>query len=445
MDISTIFSSLGGGVFTFVAFVVVISVIVAIHEYGHYIVGRWTGIYADVFSLGFGKVLFSRVDRHGTKWQVAALPFGGYVKFRGDANAASGKDGEAMVGLSDEELSHTMHGAPLWARTATVAAGPLFNFALSILIFAGLAMSVGVEKSPLTVGEIIELPAGTGDLRAGDVLLSVEGLSLEGLDGLRTTFDALKTNTALLSYEISRDGENMTVMGPQLQPALVSAVSPDSAAYDAGLEEGDVILSINEEPISYFGQLIPIVEASQGAPLNLVVWREGAEIPFVLSAKQIDLPAADGGFETRWLMGISGRYAFTPLNEAVGLVEGMKIGYTATKRVVTQSLSGIYHMVAGKISTCNISGPIGIAKVSGQAANAGVVDFIGLIAIISTAIGLMNLFPIPVLDGGHLVFYAYEAVFRKPPSDGWIRGLMTVGLGLILSLMALGIFTDLVC
>lgn len=445
MDFSTIFSSLGGGAFTFVAFIVVISVIVAIHEYGHYIVGRWTGIYADVFSLGFGKVLFSRVDKHGTKWQLAALPFGGYVKFRGDANAASAADGEAMQGLSDEELRHTMHGAPLWARAMTVAAGPVFNFMLSILIFAGLSMTVGIERSPLTVGEVIELPNGTGDLRAGDELRSVEGLSLENSEDLQATFDSLKSNASLLNYEITRDGTQMTVLGPQLQPALVNAVSADSAAYEAGLIEGDVILSINETPISYFGQLIPIVEASQGAPLNLIVWRDGAEIPFVLNAKSTDLPTADGGFETRWLMGISGRYAFSPANEAVGPIEGLSIGVNATKRVITQSLSGMYHMVAGTISTCNISGPIGIAKVSGQAAQGGIDDFISFIAVISTAIGLMNLFPIPVLDGGHLVFYAYEAIFRKPPSERWMRGLMTVGLGLILSLMSLGILTDLFC
>lgn len=445
MEFSAIFSSLGSGAFTFVAFIVVISVIVAIHEYGHYIVGRWTGIYADVFSLGFGKVLFSRVDKHGTKWQLAALPFGGYVKFRGDANAASGVDGEAMQGLSDEELRHTMHGAPLWARAMTVAAGPVFNFVLSILIFAGLSMSVGIERSPLTVGEVIELPNGTGDLRAGDELRSVEGLSLENSEDLQTTFDVLKSNADLLNYEITRDGQEMTVLGPQLQPALVNAVSADSAAYAAGLLEGDVILSINETPISYFGQLIPIVEASQGAPLNLVVWRSGSEIPFVLNAKSTDLPTADGGFETRWLMGISGRYAFSPANEAVGPIEGLTIGVKATKRVITQSLSGMYHMVVGTISTCNISGPIGIAKVSGQAAQGGIDNFISFIAVISTAIGLMNLFPIPVLDGGHLVFYAYEAVFRKPPSEAWMRGMMTVGLGLILSLMSLGIFTDLFC
>ncbi|WP_380052169.1 RIP metalloprotease RseP [Falsihalocynthiibacter sp. SS001] len=445
MDFSTIFSSLGGGVFTLLAFVVVISVIVAIHEYGHYIVGRWSGIHADVFSLGFGKVLFSRVDSRGTKWQIAALPFGGYVKFRGDANAASGKDGEAMQGLSDEELRHTMHGAPLWARVATVAAGPIFNFALSILIFAGLAMTVGVEKTPLTVAEVIELPGGTGDLRAGDILRSVEGMSLESGDDLPDTFEALKTNASLLNYEITRDGVDMTVLGPQLQPALVSAVSPDSAAHEAGLKEGDVILSVDGTPISYFGQLIPIVEATQGAPMDLLVWRNGQELPFVLQAKRTDLPLADGGFETRWLIGISSRYAFTPANETTGPFEALKLGVTATERVITQSLSGMYHMIVGKISTCNISGPIGIAKVSGQAAQGGIDNFISFIAIISTAIGLMNLFPIPVLDGGHLVFYAYEAVTGKPPSDAWMRGLMTVGLGLVLSLMSLGIFTDLFC
>jgi membrane-associated protease RseP (regulator of RpoE activity) len=133
----------GGLAFTLLAFIAALSIIVAIHEYGHYIVGRWSGIHAEVFSLGFGPVLFSRVDRHGTKWQIAALPFGGYVKFLGDADAASGKDGAAIDALDVEERRRSMHGAPLWARSATVAAGPIFNFILSILIFASVLMIVG--------------------------------------------------------------------------------------------------------------------------------------------------------------------------------------------------------------------------------------------------------------------------------------------------------------
>ena len=128
----------GGFAFTILAFVVALSIIVAIHEYGHYIVGRWSGIHAEVFSLGFGPVLASRVDKHGTKWQFAALPFGGYVKFLGDADAASGKDAVAIDALDAQERRRSMHGAPLWARAATVAAGPIFNFILSILIFAAV-------------------------------------------------------------------------------------------------------------------------------------------------------------------------------------------------------------------------------------------------------------------------------------------------------------------
>ena len=134
MDILSAIPAAGGVLTTIVAFVVALSVIVAIHEYGHYIVGRWSGIHAEVFSLGFGPVLLSRVDKRGTRWQLAALPLGGYVKFLGDANAASGPDEDAVAAMSPDMQRHTMLGAPLWARTATVAAGPVFNFILSILV-----------------------------------------------------------------------------------------------------------------------------------------------------------------------------------------------------------------------------------------------------------------------------------------------------------------------
>jgi regulator of sigma E protease len=133
----------GNLAFTIAAFIAALSIIVAIHEYGHYIVGRWSGIHAEVFSIGFGPILLSRTDRHGTRWQIAALPFGGYVKFLGDADAASGKDGAAIDALDMAERRRSMHGAPLWARAATVAAGPVFNFIFSILIFAAVLLEIG--------------------------------------------------------------------------------------------------------------------------------------------------------------------------------------------------------------------------------------------------------------------------------------------------------------
>jgi regulator of sigma E protease len=171
----------GGLAFTLVAFIAALSIIVAIHEYGHYIVGRWSGIHAEVFSIGFGPVLFARTDRHGTKWQLAALPFGGYVKFLGDADAASGKDAAAIDALDVEERRRSMHGAPLWARSATVAAGPVFNFILSILIFASVLMIAGRPAEEPVVGTPAALPADMATLEAGDLITSIDGTPIETL------------------------------------------------------------------------------------------------------------------------------------------------------------------------------------------------------------------------------------------------------------------------
>ena len=149
----------GSFAFTIFAFVAALSIIVAIHEYGHYIVGRWSGIHADVFSIGFGPVLASRVDKRGTRWQIAALPFGGYVKFKGDADASSGKDAAAIDAMDVEERRRSMHGAPLWARAATVAAGPVFNFILSILVFSLFLFFTGRPVDEPRIGAQAALPA----------------------------------------------------------------------------------------------------------------------------------------------------------------------------------------------------------------------------------------------------------------------------------------------
>lgn len=207
MDLLSLIPAFGGFLWTIVAFVVALSVIVAIHEYGHYIVGRWSGIHADVFSIGFGPVLWSRNDKRGTKWQIAALPFGGYVKFAGDANAASGKDEEAMEAASDDPdaLRRTMHGAPLWARAATVAAGPVFNFILSILVFSIVGLSTGIVRDPLTVGDLRPLPNEVNGLRSGDVVLEIEGQALpERDDPNYSDFLSDLPINAVLEYTVDR-------------------------------------------------------------------------------------------------------------------------------------------------------------------------------------------------------------------------------------------------
>ena len=450
LNILELIPQFGGLVYTILAFVLALSVIVAVHEYGHYIVGRWSGIKAEVFSLGFGPVLWSRKDRHGTRWQVAALPFGGYVKFLGDADAASGKDGETLAEIyrqDPRELRHTMHGAPLWARTATVAAGPAFNFVMSILVFTAMFMVQGVARDPLTVGTVNPLPVSGIELREGDEIRAIGGVPAPSFeDGAAwSTFTEKLPAAPALDYRVRRDGREMTVRGPHPFPAYVYRVAPRSAAMDAGLRPGDVITAVEGQPVHAFDQLKQAVEESDGRALLLDVWRDGETLQFTLAPRRTDEPRPEGGFVTHWRIGIAGGMAFEPATETAGPLEALTGGLVQTWGIIEGSLSGLWHMVTGAISTCNISGPIGIAETSGAMASQGAQSFISFIAVLSTAVGLLNLFPIPALDGGHLVFYAYEAVAGKPPSDTVVRILMTAGLALILSLMVFALGNDILC
>ncbi|WP_299558572.1 RIP metalloprotease RseP [uncultured Sulfitobacter sp.] len=449
MDFTTLVPQFGGFIWTVLAFIVALSVIVAIHEYGHYIVGRWCGIKADVFSLGFGPVLYSRHDKHGTRWQVALLPFGGYVKFAGDADAASGKDTDAMDAAASDpaRLRATMHGAPLWARALTVAAGPAFNFALSIIVFAAIAISFGTVRTPLTVDTLKPLPTLVEGLEQGDVIDAIAGQpmpdALNGADYVEY-LDALPLDP-VLDYTVQRDGTTLTVPGPYPMPALVGGVGPETAAYEAGLQSGDVITAINGTPTFAFKQLKDAVEGSGGTALLLDVWRAGETLKFTLVPKSTDEPQPDGSFRNVLRIGISSDMAITPATEKLGLWEAAQSGVAGTWRIIKGSISGMWHMVTGAISTCNMSGPVGIAKVSGAMASQGTASFINFIAVLSTAVGLLNLFPIPALDGGHLTFYAYEAATGKPPSDAALRILMSIGITLVLGLMLFALGNDLFC
>ena len=430
----------GGTLQTVLAFVVAISIIVAIHEYGHYIVGRWSGIKADVFSIGFGKIIWSRVDRHGTRWQVAALPLGGYVKFRGDSDAASGKDASAMDALTPEDRRATMHGAPLWARTATVAAGPVFNFILSILLFAVLIAIRGVATDPLTVDEVYPTQVESG-LLPGDEVLSVAGVAMPPLAEFQDFVTDLPAEP-VLDYTVLRDGEETVVTGPYPMPPRVSSVTPRSAADRAGLRENDVITAIDGTPIVTFEQLRDAVGGSDGRELALTIWRDGEAVETRLTPKRQDTPAADGGFETRWLLGVSAGMAFSPAAATPGPLEALGAGVDRTVGVITTSVSGLWAMITGDISTRNINGPLMIAVNSGDVAERGVMDFVAWIAVLSTAVGFLNLFPIPVLDGGHLVFFAWEAITGHPPGDRALNAMMTVGLALLGTLMVFALSND---
>ena len=445
MDLINFLPTFGSFFWTAAAFVVALSIIVAIHEYGHYIVGRWSGIHAEVFSLGFGPQIWSRIDRHGTRWQIALLPLGGYVKFLGDANAASvGADLARMEGLSEQERRRTMHGAPLWARAATVAAGPIFNFVLSAVVFTGIFLYSGIATDEPVIGELYSLPDGTGALEKGDVVLAVDGKATPDWDAVMAIVDGLPDSPTLV-YRISRNGAETEVTGPALYPPRAAGVRSGSAANDAGIRKGDVILAIDGQPISRFQNLQDFVKGKQGKAMMLTLWRDGQTFEVSLSPRQSDEPLPEGGFETRYLIGLQGDFFFAPATRQTGLGEAVGAAAGQVWFVARSSLSGLWHMITGAISSCNLRGPIGIAETSGAAASQGLTDFIWFIAVLSTAVGLLNLFPIPMLDGGHLVFYALEWALRRPLSDRIVNLAMSVGLFLVLALMFFGLSNDLFC
>ena len=444
-DIATQF---GGFAWMILAFVVALSIIVAIHEYGHYIVGRWCGIKADVFSIGFGPVLASTVDRHGTRWQLAALPLGGYVKFRGDADPASVGTDASVATMTADERAQTMMGASLWRRAATVAAGPVFNFILAIVLYAGLAMILGRSTETPTVGASVPLPADMQTLQPGDEILSIAGIDVTGMADLGEIVGELPS-APTVPYEVERDGQVVSVDAIPPVPARAASVQPRSAAWDIGMRPGDVILTADGAPLHSFADLQAAVAAVGDGTVALTVWREdggaGERLEFALRPRMRDIPLPEGGFETRPLIGITSSLAFEPATERSGPVDAVVFGATQLWTILERSISTLGYIASGQISSCNMSGPIGIAQTSAVAASHGVASFVGFIALLSAGVGLLNLFPIPVLDGGHLVFHAYEALRGRPPSDGAVRVLMLLGLSIMGALMVFVLFNDVTC
>ena len=434
----------GGTLWTLAAFFVALAVIVTVHEFCHYYIGRLSGIRAEVFSVGFGPRLISRRDRRGTLWQLAAIPLGGYVRFLGDANAASAGPGQAV----DPALRRqTLTGAPLWARFATLLAGPVFNFILSILVFGGFALFQGIPADEPQVGTIAEAPPGVvNELQPGDRILALGGQPVETWRDIGRIAEALPLADHQ-DWTVLRDGAETTVRGPDPVPARISGVAPRSAAADAGLRAGDVVMAIEGRPVSRFSQLRAAVEAAEGQPVALQVWRPGAGVAdYTLVPKMQDLPAEGGGYERRWLIGVTGGESFfAPATRSAGPLESLWLGVVQTWGIITSSLSGMWAMISGQIDSRNLGGAISIAESTGQAASAGGGNFLWWIAVLSAAIGFLNLLPIPVLDGGHLMFYTWEALTGRPPSDKALNLLTAIGMAAVLSLMIFGLSNDLFC
>lgn len=349
-----------------IPFLFVLTIIVLFHELGHYVVARFCGIRVTVFSLGFGKELFGFDDRHGTRWKLSAIPLGGYVKFFGDENEASVPDPATLAAMTEEERKHSFPGQPVGNRAAVAAAGPIVNFILAIVIFAGVALAFG-----------------------------------------------------------------KTTVIPR-----IGGVEDNSPAAAAGFKEGDIVVSIDGARIDSFNDISRIVSFSAGTPLTVVVDRGG---------KEITLQATPVEQDKRGRLGIrSSRDPGDVKTEPVAPLDALRLGVDQTWLVVSSTVTAIHDIVIGKQSAAVIGGPIMIAELAGKVAKLGFAPLLEFTAMLSASVGLFNLFPIPILDGGHLLFCLVEAVKGRPISERALEVSFRIGLAIVSMLFIFVIGNDLV-
>ena len=446
MEYALFIPQFGNLLITIAAFIVCLSIIVFVHEFGHYYIGKLSGIHAEVFSIGFGPVLLSLNDKNGTKWQISALPLGGFVKFLGDKNSASSPNIDIKSAKDSAVFSRaTMQGAPLWARFMTVVAGPLFNFIFSGIIFFIVYMNQGVTKFPLTVEKVFTTPYQQ-QFEKGDIISSINGVRInKNLNDLKYLFENSGPEEEF-TYTVERNGQKISLENVIQNPPRIGQVLPKSAAITAGLEKGDIILSLNSEKITSFNDIRNFVELSKGEALTVDYLRNGELRKTQLKPLIVDVPAEGGGFDRIYRIGIISNYfPFEPVMQKQSILIALRGAVESIYLIMEGSVKGLYHIVLGNISSCNLSGPISIAETSGQVVKQGGVNYLWFIAVLSTAIGMINLFPIPVLDGGHLLFFSIEALTGKKPDPSIVNKFMTLGFFLLISLMLFSIFNDFLC
>lgn len=444
------------------AFLFVLTVVVFFHELGHFLIARLCRVRVLVFSVGFGRELFGFTDRHGTRWKFSIIPLGGYVKFFGDENAASVPDREAVAGMTEAERKHSFVHQNVGPRAAIVVAGPLANFVLAIAIFAGLLMMLGKTYVKPRIDHVLPgSSAATAGFLKGDIILSIDGRMIENFVDVERTIAANPRQP--LEFVVDRNGERVRLTAtPELRleqgghrigrldirgpapRARVGMVRPGSAASAAGLEVGDLIVSINGVPVDTFADLHVMVMANPGQPLNLEVLRSGKKVTLTATPTPQRAKKADGTAHAIGVLGIgSGPPEPGDVNVVrYGPLAAIGLGAVEVWSVIDQTFTYLRGVFAGRAPADQLGGPIMIFEVSGQVAGLGFAELLRLTAILSVSIGLLNLFPVPLLDGGHLLFYGIEALRGRPLSERAQEYGFRVGLVLVLMLMVFATYND---
>jgi regulator of sigma E protease len=356
-----------------IPFLFVLTIVVFFHELGHFLVARWAGVKVLTFSLGFGPELAGFNDRHGTRWKISAIPLGGYVKFFGDESEASTPSSETLASMTAEEREGSFHHKRVGPRAAIVAAGPIANFILAIVIFTAL----------------------------------------------------------------------FTFFGKPSTTAQVDKVEMGSAAEKAGFQAGDVVTAIDGNVIGSFSDMQRIVGIRAGEKLTFTIKRGDSTLQLQGTPELREVKDSFGNVHRQGVLGIT--RATSPgdvLTERVNPATALWLGVKETWFVVDRTLAYIGGVFAGREAADQVGGPLRIAQISGQVATIGVAALFHLAAVLSISIGLLNLFPVPLLDGGHLLFYAVEAVRGRPLSERAQEMGFRIGLGLVLMLMVFATYND---
>jgi regulator of sigma E protease len=429
---------------------VTLGILVTFHEFGHYWVARRCGVKVLRFSVGFGKAVWKRVSRDGTEYQVAIIPLGGYVKM------LDAREGEVDPADHGQEFT----GKPVWQRIAIVAAGPIFNFVFAVAAFWLMFMIGMPDYAPVVTAAPNSMAAAAG-VQSGDRILSVGGRQVASwTDAYDTLANHLLGREALPMQVRGKDGNERSLTLPLNQlpagqdigqyldklglkaappPAIAAVVLPGQPAAEAGLQGGDRILSVNGQAVADFDAFSQALGAgaAKSPTLTLDVQRNGQPLQFKVTARMESMQ----GQPPRWLIGIH-----APPPEQVlyhyGPVKALGAALTLTWDNTTSIFNMIGKMVSGQASTKNLSGVIGIAQVANESANMGPVWFLKFLAMVSLSLAVLNLLPIPVLDGGHLLYYLIELVKGSPLSERAMMAGQYIGLILLFTLMGLAFYND---
>ena len=435
---------------TVFAFIATLGILITFHELGHYAVARWCGVRILRFSVGFGPVLLRRADSRGTEWAISAIPLGGYVKMleSGEGHAGPDPDGQPFDTLT------------VARRFAVVAAGPLANLLLAVLLYAAIGLAGTQEPAPILASPVAGSTAAQAGLLAGDRVIAVNQAPIQSWPQFRWEMLQQMTDGAQVDLTVDQGGRTLTrtigiaftadpsredplrrlglaLLGPT--PTVKSVVAGGAGAL-AGIQPGDVVTAVGGDHDPDVAQFISIIQKHADQPLSLTIQRQ--DVPVRITVTPAPFTLDSGEVVGRIGVQLGGDVPMVLVRH--GLLDSLSHGVSRTAETAWFSLRMMGKMLMGELSLRNISGPVTIADYAGQTARIGWVAYLSFLALVSVSLGVLNLLPIPMLDGGHLLYYLIEIVRGSPPPARWIEIGQRAGFGLLACLMVLALFNDMV-